>query len=362
MPHGKAFYSIILLFVLSMASVVQAADERNSTIQRTMDCVEGHVHQKETIGWNDICYYESESDRHTQIVNQQMDQVEGMVIAPPANEAPPKQSSDNYLIQNKEEKIKRSGFYATAAYDMNYMHYSEWSGLTKLDEDYGKQNGMYYAAGYRSPESINIENWIVGKPFVEAYYQSNNHDIHYKGALQSSDPSNPATIPYNSEQKSHIYQMGAKLGGYGDFADKGEVYAYGDIGKRIWYRGQDKGFDYREKYYWRYWGLGAGINYPFTSRLSVGLEGELLFAFNPRMYADGIDADFKLGTTWEAELKAPIKYFLLKNLSLDITPYFTYLRINPSKFIPDGNTGYGYIEPDSKTHEEGLLGGMTFYI
>ena len=353
MPHGKAFYSLILLFILSMASVVQAADERNLTIQRTMDCVEGHLQQKEAVGWNDICYYESDSEQHMQIVNQQMDQVEGKIIVPPpANEPPP-----------KEEKIQRSSFYVTAGYDRNYMHYSEWSGLTKLDEDYGKQNGMNYAVGYRSPKSINIEDWIIGKPFAEVYYdRSNTNHINYKGALQSTDPSNPVTIPYNSEQNSQIYKMGAKLGGYGDFSDKSEIYGYWDIGKRIWYRGQDEGFDYREKYYWRYGGLGVGINHAFTSKLSVGLEGEWLLAFSPRMYADGINADFKLGTTWEAELKAPIKYFLFKNLSLDITPYFTYLRINPSKFIPDGDTGYGFYEPDSKTHEEGLLGAVTVYI
>ena len=352
MPHGKAFYFLILLFIFSVASVVQAAGERDLIIQKTMDCVEGHAPQKGAVGWNDICYYESDSQQHMQIVNQQMDQVEGKGIAPPANEPP-----------HKAERPQRSGFYATAGYDMNYMHYSEWSGLTKLDEDYGKQDGMNYAVGYRSPKSINIEDWIVGKPFAEIYYdRSNADDIHYKGALQSRDPSNPVTIPYNSEQNSQIYKMGAKLGGYGDFSDKGEVYTYWDVGKRIWYRGQDEGFDYREKYYWHYGGLGIGINYAVTSKLTVGLEGELSLAFAPRMYADDIDADFKLGTTWEADIRAPIKYFIFRNLSLDITPYFSYLRINPSKFIPDGDTGYGFIEPDSKTHEEGLLGAVTFYI
>ena len=312
----RAVY-ILFLLIFSSIALAQAEGERDSVLQAGVS-----------------------SQEHMRIVNQQMDQIEGEIVVQPADEAPP----------NKEKKIKTSGFYATGAYDMSHMHYSEWSGSTKFDEDYGKQNGMYYAVGYRSPKSINIENWILGKPFVEAYYyKSNTNYIHYKGALMSGEP-------YNMDDRSKIYQMGGKLGGYGDFLGKGEIYGYGDIGKRIWYRGQDEGPDYREKYYWHYGGMGAGINYRFIPRLSVGLEGELLFAFDPRMYSDLNDANFKLGSTWEGELKAPIKFFLLKNLSLDVTPYFTYVRIKASK--PVG----GYYEPDSKTHDEGLLGAMTLYI
>ena len=241
-------------------------------------------------------------------------------------------------------------FYISAAYDANHIHYSEWDGLNKLDEDIGTQRGMYYAAGYRSPNYINIRDWLMGKPFIEAYYyHSYRTRIEYKGAFIGGGA-------VNFKEGTRIDQAGAKIGGYYDnFLGKGEVYGYLDGGKRVWNRGENVGANYHEKYYWVYTGFGAGMNYPFLSRLSAGLDGEVLFAISPKMYSDLDQFTFKLGSVWGTEVKAPIKLYLLKNLSFDVTPYFIYWKIQASRVAPDG-----MYEPVSKTHEEGLLSGMTY--
>ncbi|MDE2027533.1 MAG: hypothetical protein KGK03_07645 [Candidatus Omnitrophica bacterium] len=289
-------------------------------------------------------------EQHMQIVDQQLDVVERDLQTGRLPQPPPAPPSVVPVAEKRPQQSTFHRFYATAAWDINHVHYSEWDGLDKLDEDMGTQRGMYYAAGYRSPNAINFNDWIIGKPFIEGYYYkpfANN--IRYKGALIGGGP-------YNTTQKSTVDQMGVKLGGYNTFLGKGEIYGYVDGGKRVWNRGQNVLPQYHEKYYWVYTGFGGGFKYPILKKLSVGLDGELLFAINPRMYADILEYTFKLGSVWGALVKAPIKFYLSSNMSLDLTPYFTYWKINASNVSPDG-----YYEPTSKTHEEGLLSGMTLY-
>jgi hypothetical protein len=67
---------------------------------------------------------------------------------------------------------------------------------------------------------------------------------------------------------------------------------------------------------------------------------------------------FKLKDVSGMDLKVPIKYYLLKDLSLDLTPYFSYFNIGASNTVI--LSGDPYYEPDSKTHEEGILLGLTY--
>jgi len=249
-----------------------------------------------------------------------------------------------------ETDMSTTGIYISGAYDINHIHYSEWSGEDKLDEDFGSQYGFYYGAGYRSP---NYYDLFLGKPYIEAYYRQYANTIHYKGALIGGEP-------YDADQRSKIKQFGMKIGGYKDFAIPGEVYGYLDIGRRVWNRGEDQAPDYHEKYYWSYFGGGVGINHRFLSKLSVGMEAEIMGAYKPKMHANNIDVTFNLGTVWGTELKLPIKYYLLKNLSLDFTPYYTYWYIGASNIVPIGDTGFGWQEPESKTNLQGLLTGITY--
>jgi len=243
-----------------------------------------------------------------------------------------------------ERDLSTAGLYISGAYEMNYMHYSEWQDHDKQDEDFGSQDGFYCALGYRSP---NYYDLILCKPYIEGYYRQYGNMIHYKGALIGGGA-------YNADQRSKIQQFGMKIGGYKDFAKPGEVYGYLDIGDRVWNRGQDQAPDYHEKYYWLYIGGGVGINHRFFSRLSTGMEAEIMGAYKPKMHANNTEITFNLRNVWGAELSLPIKYYLLKNLSLDITPYYIYWHIGASVPVD------GWYEPESKTNLRGLLAGITY--
>lgn len=252
--------------------------------------------------------------------------------------------------------MQRAAFYISLSRDINYMHYSEWEGGDKLDEDFGHEDGFYIALGYESP---NYCSWLKARPFIEGYYDRFSDSIHYKGRAGNSD--------YNVDQKSKVTSFGVKLGGYGNFTSKGKALGYIDIGRRIWCRGEDDiiadVINYREKYYWTYFGLGVSLSYNIFSRLSLGLDTEALFTFSQsrRMRSNypGSGLTFKLGSVYGTEIKAPVKFYLLKNLSLDLTPYFTYWHISHSDYVPYEDLYY--YEPTSKTHIEGLRTGLSFY-
>ncbi|MEI8176401.1 MAG: hypothetical protein WCG78_05995, partial [Candidatus Omnitrophota bacterium] len=134
--------------------------------------------------------------------------------------------------------------------------------------------------------------------------------------------------------------------------------------RRTWWRGQnrinDGVLDYAEKYWWTYFGIGAGFNYRLFPRFSAGLEGELMYApetlawMRSDLYEGGT---FELGMILGGEIKMPFKYYLLKNLSLDLTPYLTCWEINQSTVTRIN--GEDYIEPYSRTYIKGILAGMT---
>ena len=281
-----------------------------------------------------------------------------------AGEKEKKESDRENLFKPKEgsretvEEAKRV-FYISGGYNANHMHYKETRGGDTLDEDYGKLKGFYLEAGYKGAYYIP---WIMGRPFVEGYYRRYDDLITYDGAWQNSLGESG---PLSFEEKAEVHRFGIKVGAYRDFLKKGELFGYFDIGKRIWYRGEngviERVLTYAEKYWWIYYGLGIGINYRILPHLSCGvdLEGMTTHKSQRKMRADLYEgATFHLGSVYGTEIKLPIKYRFWQNVSFDFTPYFTYWKIHESdtRMI----SGSPYVEPDSKTHIEGLLAGFSY--
>lgn len=263
--------------------------------------------------------------------------------------------------EEKGLRSSRGKFYISAGHDANHMHYKELTGKDAqerrdvIDEDYGKLRGFYVKGGYKSNYYIA---WMRGSPFIEAYFRRYAALITYDGG------SSLGPLSFDDEH-AKVQRFGIKLGAYRDFLTKAEIFGYFDIGKRIWYRGQNRiiqgVIDYPEKYWWTYFGLGAGVNYDLVPRLSTGIEVELMGSPEELtwMRADFDEGGtFDLGCVFGAEVKLPVKYYFLKNLSFDVTPYFTYWKIDKS--TDTLISGRPYYEPDSKTHIEGLLVGLTY--
>jgi hypothetical protein len=253
----------------------------------------------------------------------------------------------------KKRKAVDQALSVSIGFDRNHIHYSEWESGDKLDEDYGYEDGLYASIGYKSP---NYHALFFGRPFLEAYFRKYSDVINYKGATTGG-------APFNCDQKSVITRYGAKLGSYVDLIKDVETYLYVDMGKRKWNRGENEVISgvtcYKETYEWAYYGVGAGINYFVIPRLSLGIDWAGWLAIDPKMKAYLYEGGtFKLGNVWGTEVKAPIKYYLLKSLSLDVTPYYTYWHISHSNSVVISGTSY--YEPDSNTNELGVMAGITY--
>ncbi|MCX5696396.1 MAG: hypothetical protein NTU54_00230 [Candidatus Omnitrophica bacterium] len=309
-----------------------------------------------------------------EIISLTLDQVESVYakgVTFPSEELIPNQtSSDDFFSENQNRPAplaESQGSYSSennlpldgklsisAGYNGNHMRYRETEGRDVLDEDYGSLNGFYLGMGFKSDNYIQE---IMAKPYFEAYFRDSDALIKYKGRYGAGHD-----FAFNKEH-ADIQRFGLKIGGYTDFTDKGEVLGYLDIGERIWKRGKnqiiDGVSDYAEKYSWTYLGLGLGVNYALFPKFTTGIDAEWMFALKSRMRADSGEGDtFGIKNVNGFELKLPLKYYFLKNLSFDFTPYLTYWSIGKSDYIIKGN--FESWEPDSKTHIEGVLAGFTY--
>ncbi|MGD0336369.1 MAG: hypothetical protein ABSB18_04640 [Candidatus Omnitrophota bacterium] len=349
MKNFILFFSSLLFFLPAIAF----ADSRDLIVAMTLNRLESQMVVAQT--QKPVSY--NSSLRDTKMNEVLVQRAPAKEIPPPAKPKPKETTMRPPPVATGTgsggEAIKET-FYISAAYDINHIHYSEWANDDKQDEDFGTQRGYYIAVGYRNPDYVE---WVQGKPFVEGYFNYFSNIIHYKGATIG-----PPSVPVDADQRSRVRQYGLKVGAQRDFLDKGNILGYLDVGERIWNRGEDSGNgDYAEKYYWTLIGFGAGMSYKIAPKLSVGFEAEWMTTLPDlrKLHADDIgygDITFKLGYVWGTEVKLPIKYYILKNLSLDITPYFTYWKIKHSDVDPNS----GLYEPDSKTHLEGVLGGFTY--
>lgn len=277
-------------------------------------------------------------------------------------------NADRESISNNQENQKnilseinpdeqKGSFYISGGYNANHIHYKETRGERTLDEEYGKLKGFYVALGYRSPNYYEV---LLGKPFVEAYFRRSANLITYDGGTSAGND-----FQFD-DQKAKIFRYGIKLGGYRDFlSERGDYFGYFDIGQRVWYRAENRILQgvliYAEKYWWTYFGAGAGFNYKLIPQVSTGIDFEMMFSNShlAKMRADLYEGGtFELKNVYGLEVKAPIKYYFLKNISFDVTPYFTYWHIKESD--PVLISGAYYVEPDSRTHIEGLLTGFTY--
>jgi len=252
----------------------------------------------------------------------------------------------------------RGTFYISGGYNANHMDYKELDDSgTKLDANYGNLRGQYAEMGYRSNRPI--EKLGSGKPYIEGYYRRYGAIIRYDGATQGGKP-------FMSDDKQDVQRFGIKLGMYQDFLDKGELYGYFDVGRRIWKRGENEIINgvtnYGEKYHWTYLGLGAGVNYRFFPKFTAGVDFEgIPLSVEPKMSVDDFGGGYKfnLGPVTGISVRIPLKYYILKSLSFDLTPYFDYWQIKESDSISvSANTVV--LEPDSDTQIKGVLVGFTY--
>ena len=261
--------------------------------------------------------------------------------------------------------------YISANWCRYHLGYKEFSDEDVLDEEFGWLKGWDIKLGYLHKKDYG-RFW--GRPFIEIYGRKIDELITYKGQTQAGNP-------LNFKTKAKIQRWGAKFGGYRKLSPICDVWGYLDVGRRIWLRGENEvvkqswgeAIAYKEKYSWTYMGVGAKIEYKKYKPLLLGADFEVLGTFKRyrrlvvysfKGTANGVpfsldEYKFRLGSVWGINFELPIKYQLFNHLSLDITPYYTYWKINESNKIDIGGGVYIY-EPESKSKIYGVLSGFTF--
>jgi len=219
---------------------------------------------------------------------------------------------------------------------------------------YKAMEGFYFKAGYKAAGYVP---WLSGRPFVEVYFRKHGDLVTYDGSSNLG--------PLSFKEKSEVQRYGIKAGVYRPFFKKGELFGYLDVGRRIWYRGENEVIEgvltYAEKYWWMYYGLGVGASYEFFPKFFGGIEFEAMGTHksNRKMRADLYEgARFTLGSVYGAEIKFPLKYNFWENLYFDLTPYFTYWRIHRSDIRMISGTSY--YEPASATYIQGVMAGLSY--
>lgn len=263
-------------------------------------------------------------------------------------------------LRKKGEEETRGTISMSWGWNANHMHYKEFdSNDNTLDEDYGALKGYYFNFRYKMNQYMQDRQ---SKPFFEYYYLNYKARITYDGASSAG--------PLEFKERAYVQRYGLKAGIINDkLFDNGNMALYLDLGQRVWYRGDNdivKDHDgnsvltYAEKYWWTYLGGGIGFDCEVMPRLTAGIEFELMGSPKSwsRMRADLYEGGtFKLRGVLGIDLKIPIKYYIFKNFSFDVVPYFTYWDITKSD--PVLINGASYYEPDSKTYIEGILIGFT---
>ncbi len=314
-----------------------------------------------------------------EIISLTLDQVESVyakgVALPTEYLVPDETNSADYFRENQNSPAhltESQGSYAgagdsflngtfsiSAGFNGSHMRYKELQGVDILDENRGNSGGFYLGLAFRSNNYIAE---IMAKPYIEAYWRESSATIKYIGRASNGI----TTRDFSFYQNSKIRNSGLKIGGYTKFTDNGEISGYFDLGQRSWYRGKNAIVDnvivYSEKYYWTYLGLGIGANFLFLPQFSSGIDAEWMFTpGSPKMRANLYEGGtFGLKNVNGFEIKMPLKYYILKNLSLDLTPYFTYWKIGKSD--PVKINGAYYYEPDSKTFIQGVFAGFTYIL
>lgn len=230
-----------------------------------------------------------------------------------------------------------SNYAISVSADTTKFDYAETDSSGLLDTeraDYGKVRGFSVAL---TPRHNGF--------YLSASYAKGNTD--YVGSiLGSGNPYGSAVGITRNEISDYTfgYKATAKLDPRGGW----EMPVTVGIGYRRWLR--QLGYD--ELYDWGYYDAGVGLHYAFSSKLSLGVDGNYRKAFNSQMYENLHGYTFNLQNVHGYKITVPLEVKLDQKLSIFGSYNYEYWNIGASN--PVG----GYYEPDSETKNETLSFGL----
>jgi len=237
----------------------------------------------------------------------------------------------------------------------NYQEFDDDNVI--LDEEHGTLPGVALGLEWQWP------SWFLS---VDSSMLSGTVD--YSGFTQSSNPSLDG-IPVNTTTDTFIIDS-LLTSGYRFGSDKRNYSSlYAGLGYHFWYRGIRDGSDVQgnpvsgldEYYSWIYAALGGKWAMLNTQRVggSVNLQARHNLAGQMSLTLPGRDQmDFTLGNDWSMRLSVPFQYYISKQSSLTLQPYYETWNLGKSDIVEEtingAPTGNAYLEPRSETRNFGI--------
>ncbi len=168
---------VFILSIFSSLAVAQAAGGRDLIIQNELNCYDKHLPQDGGINWNDVCDMPVSSDQdHIQIVNQQMDQVQGIS----GQQTTPQQYA---MLDNTQVASKKPEWVYAMSSEVSHISYHEPS--LHVSEK-GMMYGIDGSYTYR-PHEGNVFNSEISNMYrLEGRFSYGKVD--YNGSFSDGTP------------------------------------------------------------------------------------------------------------------------------------------------------------------------------
>jgi hypothetical protein len=246
------------------------------------------------------------------------------------------------------------GITLSAGYAGEHFHYGESIG----DQEHGWLNGFYVGTNYKSQSNVlGLGNLDLGLKYTYL-----GGSINYDGS-QINLITNQTT-PWSTDTSESISNIQFKGGFDQALSNNISVGEYLSLGYRYWNRHIEGVGGYTEDYNNGYIGLGAKAAYMWNDKLSTGIDAEINWspAWSSINYMSSPYGDYDMGSAYNLKVEVPVSYNVTQQLSVNLTPYYSYWHFNSSSAqntVIDGIPVTSY-EPSSETNSAGLNVGVSY--
>lgn len=239
------------------------------------------------------------------------------------------------------------GSYSIALVNMN-MDYREYNDNGVILDSEKADSILGFELGY----GFDLECNDDGCPNLELKALVLNGDTDYVGSYLGSGQ------PYGSVKSTTsnlLYDISL------DWTQTDKVHGFGvkygvGLGYHSWYR--ELSSTQNELYHWFYITPVLGLSKEITANLNIATLLKYKYGMSPKMKANTIADEFRLGRADTFEVNVPITYSYTEQIDFFAAYIYSRQTIKKSNYIQQGS--YIYWEPDSTTNDNYLKIGATF--
>jgi hypothetical protein len=229
--------------------------------------------------------------------------------------------------------------------DMDYREYDEYGQI--FDSE---QSDSLKGAELSYERDLECDEQSCSK--VKLSFLGIQGDTDYIGAYLGSG------LPYGSLRsttKNKIYDLNIEGSKVLNFEVANIVYGIG-LGYHSWYR--ELSSYQNERYTWFYVAPIIGVSKDIIKGLNIAASIQYKYGLRPKMVANAITNEFKLGGVNTLQINIPVRYEL--NEYIDIFTEYVYVNQKIKKSDLVLQSGYFFYEPKSTDNQNYLKVGISF--